>query len=45
MMKVVLTVLMLVGFLMADGYTLAPDGSYVGGSKPILTPGGNYIGD
>lgn len=27
-----------------SGYTLAPDGTYVGGSKAILTPNGTYVG-
>lgn len=44
MRKVFLTVLILVGILMADGYTLAPDGSYVGGSTSTLAPDGSYVG-
>ena len=27
-----------------SGYTLAPDGTYVGGSKAVLTPNGTYVG-
>ena len=44
MCKVFLSVLILVGILMADGYILASDGTYVGGSKAILPSGGSYIG-
>lgn len=44
MRKVVLTVMMLVGILMADGYTLAPDGKYVGGNSATLAPDGSYVG-
>ena len=44
MRKVFLTVLILVGILMADGYTLAPDGSYVSGDSATLAPDGTYVG-
>lgn len=29
----------------AGSFTLAPDGSYVGGSSSTLTPNGSYAGD
>lgn len=29
---------------LADGHTLSPDGSYVGGSSSSLAPDGSYVG-
>ena len=29
----------------ADGYTITPDGSYVGGDSYTITPDGSYVGD
>ena len=35
---------MLTASLVASDYTIAPDGTYVSGNKPIITPKGNYVG-
>jgi len=45
MYKVIALTLCLTGVVIAGGYTLAPDGSYVGGNRAILTPNGTYVGD
>ena len=44
--KIILLVCCLVvpGTLNAQNYTLAPDGTYVGGSNYTLTPDGTYVG-
>lgn len=41
---IVSAVLVMSTMVYADGYTMAPDGSYVGGSSSQLAPDGTYIG-
>ena len=31
--------------VLADDYTMTPDGSYVGGSDYTMTPDGSYVGN
>jgi hypothetical protein len=44
MRKVIVLIIFLTGFAFGGGYTLAPDGSYVSGSKATLAPDGSYVG-
>jgi len=41
---IVSAVLVMSTMVYADGYTLAPDGSYVGGNSSSLAPDGSYVG-
>jgi len=43
-MIVTAALLVLWGNIFAGEYTMAPDGSFVGGNRAIMTPDGDFIG-